>query len=61
MAKLLPVFALCWAVAFSAFLLAFMMIMAVKHDCRIPPKSVSLTGAVLMEFACPDTLDKVWR
>ena len=34
---------------------------AVRHDCRNPPRQVTLLGAVLMEYACPDVLDRIGR
>lgn len=47
-----------FTIATSVFLLVSMIGAAVKHDCRVPPRNVSVTGAIVMEYACPDALDK---
>lgn len=50
-----------FTIAVSAFLLTAMFAAAFKHDCRVPPKRVSLTAALVMEWVCPDTLDRIGR
>lgn len=46
-----------FTITVSVLLLLTMMTAAVKHDCRVPPRQISLTGAIMMEFVCPEALD----
>lgn len=47
-----------FTIAASAFLLVAMLTAAVRHDCRIPPKKLSIATAMIMELACPDSLSR---
>lgn len=50
-----------FTIAVSAFLMTAMFATAFRHDCRVPPKQVSLTAALVMEWVCPDSLDRIGR